>query len=102
MNKPKDLSAAAKRIWDDVTRDYEIDDAGSLILLEACRAFDRREEARGILKAEGCVVTDRFGQKKAHPACGIERDSAATLMRAWRLLGLDQQPAGPIGRPPGS
>ncbi len=98
---PKHLSSEAKKWWEQVVADYTIDDAAALVLLTACEAFDRRREAREMLKKEGLVVQDRFGQPKPHPAASIERDAAATLLRAWRVLGLDVEPPGPIGRPPG-
>ena len=59
------------------------------------------QQARELIEAEGLIVEDRFGQKKAHPAVAIERDAKASFLRCIRELGLDIEPPGPIGRPPG-
>ncbi|WP_292409994.1 P27 family phage terminase small subunit [Mesorhizobium sp.] len=57
--------------------------------MKAAEAHDRGEEAREILKADGIVITDRVGTKKAHPAVAIERDARVAFMRGVRELGLD-------------
>ena len=96
---PKHLTAASRKIWRDIFKDYQIDPAAELILVATLEARDRREEARAQLAKDGSVQTDRFGQKKPHPSIAIERDAAVTMMRGWRLLGFDQEPRGELGRP---
>jgi P27 family predicted phage terminase small subunit len=93
---PNHLTADGKKLWQTIADDVELDQPALLILGTLCEQFDRMNQARLILKREGILVKDRFGQQKQHPACGIERDSAAAVMRAWRLLGFDQAP--PDGR----
>ena len=97
---PSHLTPGSKSIWRTIVRDYQIDGAAELILVAVLEARDRREQAREAIATDGPVVTDRWGQKKPHPAIGIERDSATTMMRGWRLLGFDQEPRGELGRPP--
>lgn len=100
-SKPPDhLTTASKSIWRTIFRDYQIDSAAELLLVAVLEARDRREEARAAIAKDGAVQTDRFGQKKPHPSISIERDSATTMMRGWRLLGFDQEPRGELGRPP--
>jgi P27 family predicted phage terminase small subunit len=98
---PTHLSRDAKAWWTRITAEFDIDNAAALVLQSCLEAFDRTRDARAALKRDGLLVKDRFGQPKAHPAAAIERDSYATLLRGWRLLGLDIEPPGPIGRPPG-
>ena len=87
---PQHLTDAGRELWKKIAGDSELDEPALLILQTLCEQFDRMNEARALLKAEGIVVKDRFSQPKQHPACAIERDAAAAMMRAWRLLGYDQ------------
>ena len=98
---PSHLSKEAQGWWKRITDEFDIDCATSLVLQSVLEAFDRSREARALLKRDGVIVVDRFGQQKAHPAAAVERDSYATMLRGWRMLGLDIEPPGPIGRPPG-
>jgi P27 family predicted phage terminase small subunit len=100
---PKDLSKEAKALWRQIFSEVELDSAALLLLNLMCQSWDRMAEARAAIAKEGAVIAGRFaGTKVANPWCGIERDSAATVTRAWRLLGFDLQPPGAMGRPPGS
>jgi len=76
-------------MWDKLMREYHIDDAGGLALLEAaCVSYQRAEDARVLVRREGLVVKDRFDQLKAHPACAVERDARAQMISALRALKL--------------
>jgi hypothetical protein len=100
---PKGLSTAAQRWWHELQRDYPLNDsAGALLLEQALRAFDRCEEARASIDAEGAILKDRFGQAVAHPGLKIERDSRHQMFVALKALNLDIAPAKPPGRPLGS
>lgn len=86
---PSHLSAAGKRLWLRLHSDFVLDDAGSALLLQSvCEAFDRLQEARQRIKADGAIVRDRFNQPKPHPSLAIERDAAARMHSALRLLKL--------------
>ncbi len=100
---PKGLSREAKSWWRKLVAEYAIEDeAGFLMLQTSLEAFDRMRQAQGVLKEDGLVVTDRWGQKKAHPLVTVERDSRAQMLAALKALNLDAEPlrSGP-GRPPG-
>lgn len=59
-------------------------------------------QAQRKLKKEGLTALDRFGQRKAHPAATIERDSRAAMLGALKQLNLDLEPLEPrAGRPNG-
>ena len=62
--------------------------AGKLILQSALEAFDRVQEARALLKKEGSVTKDRWGQSKQHPASLVEASARAQMHSALRLLKL--------------
>jgi P27 family predicted phage terminase small subunit len=87
---PKHLSKEAKTKWNEVRSDYSIDDAAGLLLLRsALEAFDRLSQARVLLRREGCIVTDRFGQPKQHPATLIEQSARQQMHSALRALRLE-------------
>lgn len=87
---PAHLSADARRLWAQLLKDYDLDDAAGLLLLQsACEAYDRLQEARKVIGREGAVTQDRWGQSKPHPATGIERDARTQMHSALRLLKLE-------------
>ncbi|RIK45852.1 MAG: hypothetical protein DCC58_05080 [Chloroflexi bacterium] len=100
---PKHLSAEARRWWRRLVSEYDItDEAGLLLLLAALEAFDRMRDAQAEIGRDGIVTLDRFGQRKPHPACVIERDARAQMLAALRALNLDLEPVRDApGRPPG-
>ncbi len=101
---PTGLSPAAKHWWRRLVTEFAIGDpAGELLLEQALRAFDRGEQARGVLDREGLVVLDSRGRPKQHPAAAVERDARAGLLSALRALNLDLEPLRDrVGRPGGA
>lgn len=93
---PADLSREAKRLWQRLFDESDIDAAAEVLLDDLCRAWDRLQQARAILARDGLLITEKTGagieKRRQHPGVLIERDSAARMMRAWRLLGYDQAP----------
>lgn len=94
---PGHLTADSQKLWKTILADYEIDSAAETILLTALESLDRRAEARAAIAKDGAVVLDRWGQSKVSPWIAIERDSGLTLMRAFRVLGMDQEARPPLG-----
>ncbi len=90
--KPGDLSEDAGRWWQKILRDYDLDSAGLLLLANALSAYDRMKQAQIIIKAEGILAVDRFGQTRPHPATLIERDAKQTMLRNLKSLGLEVEP----------
>jgi phage terminase small subunit len=89
-------------LWLDVLEGWELDPPARVLLDSACRALQRVREAQRLLARDGLVVTDRFGQPKAHPAAAVERDAKQTLLKNLRALNLDLEPLRDTpGRPPG-
>ncbi len=101
-NCPGHLSEEAKLIWNELTSEYGIEDAGGLrILRVSLEAFDRSQKAREAIDADGMTVIDKAGQIKSHPLLPIERDSRAAFLAGLKALNLDIEPLKGIGRPPG-
>lgn len=96
MKPPKHLSADSKRVWNRIDREYNLTpDAGELLAV-ALANRDRAEQARELVDREGLVLDG-----KRHPAVDVEKQAYGLYLRALRQLGLDIEPPGPVGRPPG-
>jgi hypothetical protein len=79
----------AKRLIDE----YEISDAGGLVLIQTfADAFTTELNAQDIVNKEGLTSKDRFGQTRAHPLLTVIRDSRAQKMAALKQLNLDLEP----------
>jgi len=100
---PGHLSTEAGKWWSSIIREWELsDDPQALLLLQtALEAFDRVQEARRQIGADGAVVTGRYGPK-AHPSLAIERDNRSLMIRSLKALNLDLEPLNDKpGRPGG-
>jgi len=101
--KTAKLSPEAQAWFDRLRSEYGIEDSAGLLLLQsAMEAFDRLQECSASIAAHGASCPDRFGQLKAHPLLGPERDARAAMLSALKSLNLDLEPLrdGP-GRPAG-
>jgi P27 family predicted phage terminase small subunit len=87
---PEHLKEEGRKIWRKIAGESELDEPSALILQTLCEQYERMNEARELIKSDGLIVKDRFGQQKQHPAYANELSAAAAMMRAWRLLGYDQ------------
>jgi hypothetical protein len=95
---PKHLSAPTRRWIKQILGDYDLESFHFRLLVKASEAWDRSEQAREQIAADGICVPDRYGVLKAHPAVAIERDSRLAFARLLRELALDT--AAPGSRPP--
>ena len=84
-----------------MTSGWSLDPAALTILATACVALSQSCQADALVRREGFVLADRWGQRKPHPGVSIARDAKSTFMRAMKLLALDVEPILPVGRPPG-
>ena len=79
-------------MWLRLHADYIISDAAGVALLRnVCECFQRVNEMRRIVKKEGSIIKDRFGQSRPHPALTVERDSRAGMIAALRALRLSPE-----------
>lgn len=89
-NPPRNLSSEAKRRWNKILDEYEIEDQTALTLLEtALKAFDELNAAQKLLRDDGLVTKDRFGCLRPHPAVQIVKTARAGMIAAFRALRLD-------------
>lgn len=89
---PSHLSLPARRLYAGIRALYELEAHDAAILVKALEAWDRAEQARQLIADEGIVITSRLGERKPHPAVGIERDSRTAFLAGMRQLGLDYEP----------
>ncbi len=94
---PKHLSRATKAWWTDIVKSYDLEAWQLRTLLAACEAWDRGQEARKQIDADGLVQQDRFGQPKPHVLLAVERDCRIAYLRAVRELALEVD--GPASAP---
>jgi hypothetical protein len=81
---------AGKALWQSIQREYRVQDAAGLAVLEqALRSWERAEAARRQLDREGITFKDRWGQRRPHPALPVERDSRAAFMSGIKQLGVE-------------
>jgi phage terminase small subunit len=88
---PAHLSLAARRLFSATLGDYVLEPHQVAILTKALEAFDRAEQARLLVDAEGLVIETRLGERKPHPAVSIERDSRTAFLAGMKQLGLDYE-----------
>ena len=99
----KNTRSEAKREARRIMTEYDIKDAGGLIILQSfADAYTAELNAQDQVDREGLTFEDRFGQVKANPLLPVIRDARAQKLAALKMLNLDIEPLrdGP-GRPGG-
>jgi P27 family predicted phage terminase small subunit len=96
------LSKEARKWWDVILNDFDLESASLLILESALEAFDRMRQAAIEVDRDGVTVKDRYDVPKEHPALSIQRSERAAMQRGIKMLGIDLEPIADIGRPPRS
>jgi hypothetical protein len=86
---PKHLRTATRRWIRQIIDDFDLESHHFRVLIRTAEAWDRGEQAREQLEAEGLTDVDRYGTPKAHPCVAIERDSRIAFFRGIRELALD-------------
>ncbi|MBS3649670.1 hypothetical protein KEU06_13740 [Pseudaminobacter sp. 19-2017] len=97
---PKHLRKSTQTWVKSVVSDFEMEEHHFKLLLAAAESWDRVCAAREVIDRDGMTYTDRFGQPKARPEIGIERDNKVLLARLLRELALDGVDAPDAPRPP--
>ena len=97
---PRNVGTYGRKLWDQIMRDYSIEDAGGLeMLAQACQALDRAEALCEEIERDGAVIRVR-GTVKEHPALKIELACRSFVVRTLTRLGLNVEPIRPsAGRP---
>lgn len=93
---PANLDAPEADLWRAIQGEFSITDpAGLELLASACEQRMRQRRCREIIDRDGEMVDG-----KAHPLLGTERDRAKGWAATLHMLGLDIEPALPVGRQP--
>jgi hypothetical protein len=82
-----------------VVEEFELEEHHVKLLTLAAEAWDRGQQARAVLDAEGISYVDRFGAPRSRPEVAVERDSRIAFARLLRELDLDVDTR-PDPRPP--
>ena len=96
---PAHLRPETRAWWRQVVSEYELEPHHLRLLTLAAEAWDRGQQAREVLAAEGIVIIDRLKELRPHPAVAIERDARLSFARLLRELALDVDEP-PDTRPP--
>jgi len=95
----KSLRPETKK-WIDSLRDtYVLESHTERVLLAAAVSWDRAAEARELLKKQGLIFQDRWGQPRPNPAAEIESKALSAFARLCRESGIDLEQM-PESRPP--
>jgi hypothetical protein len=99
---PRPLGQHGTALWNAVTAEYRIEDAGGVELLaQACAASDRVEALAQEINTDGEIIRTRTGAR-AHPGLKDEIALRAFIVRTIERLGLNFEAVRPgAGRPPG-
>jgi phage terminase small subunit len=97
---PEHLASSTRAWFDHIVSTFELESHHIRLLTLAGEAWDRCQEARARLAAEGLTVSGREGLK-THPCIAIERDARAAFASLVKQLGLDDvgDPRRGPGRP---
>jgi P27 family predicted phage terminase small subunit len=98
IKAPKHLTAASRKFYQRIAVDYVLEPHHLRLLQLLCEAWDRGQEARKILQAEGLTIDHEKLGKRPHPAVSIERDARTAVARLLRELNLSEEPED--SRPP--
>jgi hypothetical protein len=100
---PRPLLRHGQALWNRITRDYDVTDAGIELLTLACQALDRAEACREIIDPYGAAsIIETTGRIIANPMLRDELANRAIVSKTLERLGVNQEPTQANGRPPGS
>ncbi|RWA62129.1 MULTISPECIES: P27 family phage terminase small subunit [unclassified Mesorhizobium] len=97
---PAHLSAASRKWWDEIVREYQLESHHLRLLQAACESWERMQAARAAIAKHGLTFVDAQGCPKARPEVAIERDAKVGFARLIRELDLDYEPPSESARPP--
>ncbi|PYQ85895.1 MAG: hypothetical protein DMG02_26830 [Acidobacteria bacterium] len=97
------LSASSKRLFRTLCAEYGIVDTGGCETLRSgLRSLEQAEAAEAIVRKDGRMLRDRFGQRRAHPMLVVARDFRSQWLTALRQLNLAIGEPPKVGRPEGA
>jgi P27 family predicted phage terminase small subunit len=91
----------SKKIWKEITTNWELDESMLILLTIALESYQRLQQAKAILDKTGLIIKTPSGQVKKHPALEAEKVARQGFLMAWRMLNLGIEAPGAVGRPAG-
>ena len=85
--RPPGLDTAGTKLWNSVTKDFELEPHELSLLLQAARTADASDALQKVVDAEGVVNQSSQGLR-AHPALVEARAQRALLGRLLKQLGV--------------
>jgi phage terminase small subunit len=76
LKAPSHLRPDTQAWWQSVHLEYDLAEHHAMLLRLACEAWDRCQEAREILTADGIIAGGREAGVRPHPCIAIERKQA--------------------------
>jgi phage terminase small subunit len=75
--------------WLEIVVEHDLKSHHLRLLRLGCEAWDRAQQARKLLDAEGITFTDKNGDPRSRPEVAIERDSRTAFGRIVKELNLN-------------
>lgn len=101
IEAPEHFTDEGRDLWQSIFNEFDITAEALPVLKTAIEHYDRMNAAREVIAADGFITTDPSGRKRIHPAIQVEKEARSGFLQAWRLLGLNAEIPGEVGRPPG-
>jgi phage terminase small subunit len=99
---PRPLGIEGRKLWNRFSSRYSfVDEAGAELLAQICEATDEIALLKAEVVANGAVIRTRAGGLKSNPAVQQITSLRGFITRAIHRLGLNSEPIGNPGRPPG-
>ena len=90
MTSETALAARGAKLYSDILRAYDFEDAASLAILRSlAECVDLIDECRARIAADGLMVPGAQGQPVRHPLLQTEADARRSLLAHARALRLD-------------
>src|SRR5262245_37671299 len=97
---PTHLRPKTRAWWSETVTTWALEPHHILLLTLICEAWDRGQQARETVAAEGLMVPTKRGGPRLHPCLRVEMDCRIQVARLLRELDLDVDPPAAESRPP--
>lgn len=96
-NRPAKLRAGGRRLWDDITTQWQLRPDELQLLEDCCREVDLIARLQAEVDAGDVYVEGSMGQRVINPAIQEIRQHRNVLKQMLAKLGLPDAPAGSSG-----
>jgi P27 family predicted phage terminase small subunit len=89
---PLHLSKPARELFTSIVGTFVMEAHDLAVLVKSLESWDRAEQCRERIAADGLMVASRLGEQRPHPLLTTERDSRAAFLAGMRHLQLNYEP----------